>query len=100
MDPDKREHRLVESQDPEELALARDAKRRLHDALDRLQPDKRAVLVMFELEGMSCAEIAELMGVPKGTIFSRLSHARRSFLQALQRLELREQRPRAAGESR
>jgi RNA polymerase sigma-70 factor (ECF subfamily) len=92
MDPKLPAHGLIEPSNPEDLALARDAKRRLDLALDRLDPEKRAVLVMFELEGLSCAEIAELVGVPKGTIFSRLASARQTFLLALQRLESTEQR--------
>ncbi len=90
LDASKSEHRLVETLDPEQLALARSAKQRLDAALDRLDPEKRAVLVMFELEGLSCGEIAEIMGIPKGTVFSRLASARQTFLQALQRLEQRD----------
>lgn len=81
---------LVESTSPESLVLQLDARRRLEMALDCLEPDKRAILVMFELEGISCGEIAELLGIPKGTVFSRLSTARQAFLQALARLESRE----------
>jgi RNA polymerase sigma-70 factor, ECF subfamily len=90
MDPNVQEHILVESNDPEQNAMTRDARRRLDLALDSLEPEKRAVLVMFELEGMACAEIGELLGVPKGTVFSRLSSARQGFLAALRRLEKRE----------
>jgi RNA polymerase sigma-70 factor (ECF subfamily) len=92
MDPKFDVQALIEPNNPEDLALARDAKRRLGQALDRLDAEKRAVLVMFELEGLSCVEIAELVGVPKGTIFSRLASARQTFLLALQRLDDREQR--------
>jgi len=92
VDPRLNVHALIEPNNPEALALARDAKRRLDQALDQLGPEKRAVLVMFELEGLSCAEIAELVGVPKGTIFSRLSSARQTFLLALQRLDSRDLR--------
>ena len=92
MDPKLDVPALIEPNNPEDLALARDAKRRLAQALDRLDAEKRAVLVMFELEGLSCAEIAELVGVPKGTIFSRLASARQTFLLALQRLDNQEQR--------
>ena len=87
MDPQVSAAWLVASDDPERHALARDTRRRLDVALDHLDPEKRAVLVMFELEGMSCADIARLLGVPKGTVFSRLSNARQAFLAALQRLE-------------
>jgi RNA polymerase sigma-70 factor, ECF subfamily len=82
---------LVETNQPEQRAMVQDAQRRLESALDKLDPEKRAVFVMFELEGMTCADIAELLGVPKGTVFSRLSHARRAFLEQLARLERREQ---------
>ena len=100
MDPSKRAHQLVESSNPEELALAHDTRRRLDEALDRLEPDKRAVLVMFELEGLACQEIADLLGVPKGTVFSRLSSARQIFLAALQRLERQDELPHALGGTR
>jgi RNA polymerase sigma-70 factor (ECF subfamily) len=40
---------------------------------------KRAVFLMFEIEGMSCQEIADQMGVPIGTIYSRLHGARAFF---------------------
>ena len=93
MDPTAPGHMLVESTNPEQNVLARDARRRLDVALDSLEPEKRAVLVMFELEGLGCSEIGELLGVPKGTVFSRLSSARQAFLAALQRLEKRERVP-------
>ena len=83
---------LVENNHPEQRAIQSDAQRRLAIALDSLDPEKRAVFVMFELEGMSCAEIASLLGVPKGTVFSRLSHARQAFMEQLQRLDKREGR--------
>lgn len=85
---------LVEPIDPERIALARDARRQLDRALDCLSPEKRAVLVMFELEGVPCGEIAELLGVPKGTVFSRLSLAREAFLQALERASKHQEHPR------
>jgi RNA polymerase sigma-70 factor (ECF subfamily) len=91
---------LIESMDPERVALARDAKRQLELALDGLSPEKRAVFVMFELEGASCGEIAELLGVAKGTVFSRLSTARQEFLQTIERLSAGERRTRAFGGQR
>jgi RNA polymerase sigma-70 factor, ECF subfamily len=90
MDSSTTTNRLVETNDPEQLTLAREARRRLDLALDSLGPEKRAVLVMFEIEGISCNEIAELLGVPKGTVFSRLANARQNFLHTLQRIEARE----------
>jgi RNA polymerase sigma factor (sigma-70 family) len=48
----------------------------LHDALDELPVNYREVLVLRELEGMSYKEIAEVMGVPIGTVMSGLARGR------------------------
>jgi RNA polymerase sigma-70 factor (ECF subfamily) len=52
-------------------------------ALDRLPPKSREVLVLRELEGCSYKEIAEVTGLPIGTVMSSLSRARRRLEQAL-----------------
>lgn len=44
--------------------------------LDRLNPKKRLVLVLFELEGVPVEEIARIAGCPTNTVWSRLHHAR------------------------
>lgn len=64
----------VDGQTPEGLAQGR---RTLAWLLSHLNPEQHAVFVMFELEGSSTAEIADVLGVPIGTVFSRLHHARR-----------------------
>lgn len=76
--------------DPEATAVARETRERLGRVLDALTLEKRAVLVMFEVEEMSAGEIASLLGVPVGTVYSRLSAARTEFREALARLERRE----------
>jgi RNA polymerase sigma-70 factor (ECF subfamily) len=50
---------------------------RLDAALDELDDDKRAVFVLYELEQLSMAEIAEATGCPVQTAYSRLHAARR-----------------------
>lgn len=60
--------------------------------LDTLDLDRRAVLVMHELEGMECAQIATLLGIPVGTVHSRLFAARRDFEAAMKRYQAREKR--------
>lgn len=50
--------------------------RRVHDALNRLSVEHRAVLVMKDMEGMKYEEMAEVLDVPIGTIRSRLHRAR------------------------
>lgn len=52
-------------------------------ALAELDPEKRAVFVMFEVEGMSGREIAAMLDVPLGTVHSRLHGARRELAAAL-----------------
>ena len=58
----------------------------LNDLLDTLDPDHRVVVVMFEVEEQSCQYISELIGVPVGTVHSRLHSARRKLTQAALRL--------------
>jgi RNA polymerase sigma-70 factor (ECF subfamily) len=50
--------------------------KRVHDALARLSPEHRAVLVLKDMEGMKYEEMAEVLQVPIGTIRSRLHRAR------------------------
>ena len=59
---------------------------RLRRAMDAMDVDKRAALVLYELEGMKTEAIAELMGVPVGTVHSRLFSARKQLSRKL-RLE-------------
>jgi RNA polymerase sigma-70 factor (ECF subfamily) len=56
-------------------------------ALERLASKKRAVLILAEVEGFSCAEIAAMLEVPIGTVWTRLHHARRELRVLLERSE-------------
>jgi RNA polymerase sigma-70 factor, ECF subfamily len=56
---------------------------RIDRALDELSENHRAVLVMRELEGLSYEEMAQVMDCSKGTIMSRLFHARRNMQKRL-----------------
>lgn len=55
------------------------------EALDRLGPDQRAVLLLAAIEGFTCREIAEILTLPVGTVVSRLSRARGTMRQYLSR---------------
>lgn len=68
---------------PEAAAAAADERRRLERALERLSPEERAVLVLRELDGRSYAEIADSLGLPLGTVKSRLARARAVLAEAL-----------------
>ncbi|HMJ11382.1 MAG TPA: sigma-70 family RNA polymerase sigma factor [Polyangiaceae bacterium] len=74
---------------PEQIALDLEARQRLVRVLDTLEPRLRAVFVMFEIDGMSCSEIAAQLDVPVGTVHSRLHTARKAFAAAAQREHLR-----------
>ena len=52
-------------------------------SLARLSLEHREVLVMKEMEGLSYAEIAEVTGIPAGTVASRLYHARNALRKVL-----------------
>jgi RNA polymerase sigma-70 factor (ECF subfamily) len=69
--------------DPERFLAARHELGRLDKALAKLSEGKRVVLIMAELEGLSCDEIAAALGIPIGTVWTRLHHARRALESAL-----------------
>ena len=50
--------------------------RLISDALDRLPPQHREVIALISLEEMSYRDVSEILGVPMGTVMSRLSRAR------------------------
>jgi RNA polymerase sigma-70 factor (ECF subfamily) len=62
---------------PVEASGAREARDRVDALLAALSPDHRAVLVLRELDGFSYAQIGEVLGIPVGTVMSRLLRARR-----------------------
>ena len=53
------------------------------EALDSLSEEHRMVVLMADVEGMSYKEIAEELGVPMGTVMSRLNRARKNLRSAL-----------------
>ncbi|MBI3544292.1 MAG: sigma-70 family RNA polymerase sigma factor [Deltaproteobacteria bacterium] len=68
--------------DPESLLLQRLEQSRARHALERLPVAYREALVLYELEGLSYKEIAEVTGAAIGTVMSRISRGR-ARLQAL-----------------
>jgi RNA polymerase sigma-70 factor (ECF subfamily) len=68
---------------PEEVVLQNDSGTMLRKALKKLSPNFREVLVLRELEGMSYREIADITGMPAGTVMSSLSRARGRLHQAM-----------------
>jgi RNA polymerase sigma-70 factor (ECF subfamily) len=67
---------------PDDALAQRQAMDLAESILSRMSPVKRAVFVMFELEGLGCPEIAQELGLPVGTVYSRLHAARKFFAEA------------------
>jgi RNA polymerase sigma-70 factor (ECF subfamily) len=73
------ESRVDEAPTPEERTEARQGLALLDQFLDSLGEDLRVVFILFELEGLTMAAIAETLGLPQGTVASRLRRAREEF---------------------
>jgi RNA polymerase sigma-70 factor, ECF subfamily len=61
---------------------SRRAVERVRIALESLPLEQRAAFILFEIEGETCESIAAVWEVPVGTVYSRLYHARRKFMEA------------------
>ena len=72
------EFRRIPSQteDAFRVVRRRELSERIHKALDQLTQEHRAVILLREVEGLSYDEISETLGVPRGTVMSRLHYAR------------------------
>lgn len=68
---------------PGRALLDKEIRARIDQALSELSENHRSVLVMRELEGMSYEEMAQAMNCSKGTIMSRLFHARKNMQKRL-----------------
>lgn len=75
---------------PDELAENRQAMRVLSRLLERMSSVRRTAFVLYEIEGYSGEEIAELEGIPVKTVYTRLHHARKDFMGYLEQLEQQE----------
>ena len=73
----------IDGADPLDVVRRREIADRIRRALDALPAYHRGVILMREVEGMSYEEMAQVMGVSKGTIMSRLFHARQKMQRAL-----------------
>jgi RNA polymerase sigma-70 factor, ECF subfamily len=67
---------------PEKAMTQSEASRVIHELLDSLEDEKRAVFVMAELEQMTAVEIGEALGIAPKAVYSRLRAARTDFERA------------------
>jgi RNA polymerase sigma-70 factor (ECF subfamily) len=68
---------------PDQVVEQEDARRLVQQALLRLTPEHRSILVLREIQGLSYEEIGELLGLESGTVRSRLHRARMELKERL-----------------
>ncbi len=71
---------------PHKALVRKELRERIHAALDELSEDQRQILLLREIDGLSYKEIADHVGIPEGTVMSRLFYARKR-VQAILRAE-------------
>jgi RNA polymerase sigma-70 factor (ECF subfamily) len=82
---------------PQSAALNSELKDKIEDALAALSENHRAILLLREVDGLSYEELAKVLGIRKGTVMSRLFHARLKMQKKL-REYLREDAPKGEDE--
>jgi RNA polymerase sigma-70 factor (ECF subfamily) len=80
-DPNHRDE--ADQRSPIEALEQREARRLMQHILSQLTERRRTAFFLFEVEGYTGEEIAELEGVPVNTVYTRLHHARRDFMNLL-----------------
>jgi len=68
---------------PESVLLAQVKQKTIQDALEKLPVKFREIILLCDLEEMSYQEIGETLGIPMGTVMSRLSRARKAMRELL-----------------
>jgi RNA polymerase sigma-70 factor (ECF subfamily) len=76
---DKEFIELTASSSPVREADLGELQQKLNEAMLKLSPEHRAVVTMFDIQGMPHAEISKILGVSEGTIRSRLFYAHRQL---------------------
>ena len=68
---------------PHDALIRKETGKKLQDVLAEMSPEHREIIVLREVDGLDYEEIADALGVPKGTVMSRLFYARRALQKAL-----------------
>lgn len=71
------------SEGPHRALARKQLQQRILAAMDELTEEQREVILLREIEGLSYKEIADTMGIPEGTVMSRLFYARKKLQQLL-----------------
>ncbi len=73
-----------QSESPQRALQRKELHEQIYGALGELSEDQREVILLREVEGLSYKEISEAMGIPEGTVMSRLFYARKRLQGLLQ----------------
>ncbi len=65
----------------------RERREKLQNSLNRLSPDLREAVILRDLQDLDYAEIAQVLGVPEGTVKSRINRGRLELARVLKRME-------------
>lgn len=71
---------------PQEALLRKETGRKIEQVFSQLSDEHRAVITLREIDGLDYEEIAAALGVPRGTVMSRLFYARKALQEALREL--------------
>lgn len=79
-------HAAMEPDPAKSVELAEE-RRTLYAALERLEPEQRAMLILRDMQGLDYRQIAEVLDVPEGTVKSRLFRARTALRERFEAIE-------------
>ncbi len=85
--PTKAERLTDGSKSQEQHVAGLELKAQIQEALKQVSPDLREAVILRDLEDMDYKEIAEILGVPQGTVKSRISRGRSELARLLKRIE-------------
>jgi RNA polymerase sigma-70 factor (ECF subfamily) len=73
---DERLHAAADGDDPERALAREEARKLLWAGLDALPPDMRLAVILKEIQGKKYEDVAEILGLPVGTVKSRINRGR------------------------
>ncbi len=73
-----------EKNDPEKCAISNETRRIVNECIKELSEEHREVIILRDIEGMSYAEISDILSLEEGTVKSRLSRARNALKKKLE----------------
>ena len=87
-DGPSRAERLADTRPGQEQHVAGlELRAQIQEALQKVSPELREAVILRDLEDMDYKEIAEVLGIPQGTVKSRISRGRSELARLLQRIE-------------